>query len=127
MHHLDTVSRQCARLLRHAEGIAERKKWIEDRTEWRARLKAALYGNQFAQATELSERLHQHSMCSSQLFLCERHFYSFNSRRVELLEQLSILCRALTVQKEYDHLKVAAELRVKLLQLHVDPVNTSGK
>ena len=124
---LVTVSRQCARLLRHAEAVPERKKWIEDRNEFRTQLESAFHSDQFARVTELGEILHQHCLLSSQLSVSERHFYSFSVRRAELLEQLNLLCRALSVCKEYDYLKVAAELRVKLLQLHVESVNTSGQ
>lgn len=124
---LVTVSRQCARLLRLANGIPERKKWIEDRNEFRTQLESAFHSDQFVRVTELGEILHQHYLLSSQMSLSERHFYSFSVRRAEMLEQLNLLCRALSVCKEYDYLKVAAELRVKLLQLHVESVNTSGQ
>lgn len=123
---LATVSPQCARLLRHANGIPERKKWIEDRHELRTQLKNAFHSDQFARVTLLSKTLHQHYFLSSQLSLSERHFNSFSVRRAELLKQLSILCRALTAHKLYDHLKVAADLRDELLQLNVDIGDTSG-
>ncbi len=127
MDRLVTISRQCARLLRHAEGIPERKKWIEERNEWRTQLQSAFDSDQFARVTELGETLHQHYLRSSQLLLCERHYCSFPARCAQLLVELNGLCRTLTDCKNYALLNVAVKLRDDLLQLNVDEDEVSGQ
>lgn len=126
LNELEKVQRQCARLFHHVEGIPERIKWIEEKNALHNQLQSAFQNGEFARVAELSEKLHAHCQISSQLSLSERHYYTLSTRQVNLLEQLDVLCRIFRAQKEYDHMNIAATLRLKLHELHVDAPDTPG-